>query len=289
MTVTLRKLRKGHHTLMTQYIDLLNQASKLPFFAPITFPIRKQLVGRSLGWTRWPEAIGFPIALRYLVRLFTESHIRGKLMELSVAYSFFALQNPEDKRLVTWLKETSADCDKLAATLTSWQSVRGIVSGLWPVGIGIATALLNLENIYDVVKRINVEPVDWVTVGLVIFPLIYVIFFIGSAFQKKREMFLRGFLEGARQMNADSSASIDSIVYRLEDQVFNQLGRGKVREFPLDVIGQASVFAGFAALAMTVWINEPPGLARNFFGIEVAIFLIAAIASLFQLRGRKWA
>ena len=288
MTITFGKLKKNHQALIVQYIDMLNQVSKLPFFAPVIIVKRKETSERSPGRARLPQELSFPFALRYLVRLFTESHIKGKLIELSMTYSFLTQEYTKDKRFVTWLKETSADCEKLAATLTSWQSISGIISGLWPVGIGIVTAWLNLENIYDIVKTSSGEPVDWVTVGLVIFPMIYVLGFIGYSFQKKREMFLRGFMGDTKQSYMDSPAKIDNIVYSLEDQVFDLVGRGKVREFPADVIGQTSVFLGFAAMGMTIWMVEPPGLSRIFFGGEVVFFLILAVASIFQLRWRKW-
>ncbi len=286
MSVNIRQLKKAHYVLIAQYIDILNQVSKLPFFVPLNITAPSAKNDRSNSNIVMIKTMSSPFSLRYLVRLFAESHIKRKLNELSVAYSYFAGQNPKDKSLLSWLKKTSEECDKLAATLTSWQSIRGAVSALWPFGIGIATASLGLENSYDVVKMIDFDAFDWLTLGAMVFPLIYVAIFMSTSFQKKRELFLPGFNQEEKPMN--DNAKIEDTVYYYEDQVFDLLGRGKVHEIPADVIGQAVGFLGFAVLELTQVIVNTSVSVKILFGVATGMFLLFAIISVRQGFRRKW-
>jgi len=282
------RLKQAHHTLLTKYIEVLNEVSKLPFFVPARFMFRAKNNRRSEATVMMFNQLAGLFSLRYLVKLFTESHIKGKLIELSVAYSYLARQNPKNRRYSAWLKETSEDCNKLAATLSSWQSARGIVSALWPFGIGIATTLLKLEDIYDIINIINFKAVDWINLGLMVFPVIYVALFISMSFQRKRELFMPGFDLEEKPIDMDRPATNDDIIYHLEDQVFNLAGRGKVREIPADVIGQTAGLLGFAAMETSILTLDQPLSSRIFFGAGGVMFLVMAIISIRLGSQRKW-
>ena len=298
MSVNIRNLKKAHYALIARYIDILNQVSKLPFFVPIHHyevrwanPERRTITARLMNayLKYFILRLLKYFTLGYMVRLLTESHIKGKLNELSVAYSYLAQQNPRDKSLVSWLKDTSEDCDKLAVTLTSWQSIRGLVGVLWPVALGIATTRLDVPSSYAILTKVHIEASNLTRVGGLIYLLAYLLCFVGLPFEKKRELFMPGFDLGEKPI--DPSAKIENTTYYLEDQVFNLVGRGKVREIPLDIVVIVLAYLCVAGSAMIITISPAvlPGILKILLGLLwFGALLWAMVLQIRRLRRRRW-
>ena len=271
MNANLSDLKKAHSLLMSKYIDVLNQTANLPFFVAAQF---KQVSAEDATPSKVPESTASSdnqpekrgylslftdlFSLKYLVQLFVEAHIRGKMLELSVAYSYLAQKHLEDPEYLTWLRETSEDCTKLAQTLTSWQSIRGIVSIWWPVLISLLTARLGLGSIYEIIDKIHIDTEILIILGLImVFPLIYLSIFISYAFASKRGLFMPGFDRNEKPIDPHEPADIRDTIYYLEDQVFHLAHRKKVREIPLDIIGLATGSFVFAFIPVLVSMAEP--------------------------------
>lgn len=303
MNTNYKQLKQAHARLMSKYVDVLNELTTLPFFVPSKSVLKAYENAPAGGsadkqWrsNRLPNSIRLVLthpssifSLRFLVRLFVESHIRRKLNELSVAYSYLAQKHLGNKSYTAWLRETSEDCKKLADTLTSLQSVRGIVSIWWPVLISIVTASLGLDTIYDLINRVQIERSGLILFGLLlVFPLIYLGIFVGSAFGSKRELFTPGFDSSDKPLDATRQAKISDVIYVCEDQVFQLTGRSKVREFPLDAMSYVAASFVFASVPILVWIADPSSPPGFIIWLSGAFFLILGIIFIFLGLRRKW-
>ena len=165
---------------------------------------------------------------RYLVHLFVEGHIRRKLKELSKAYLYLSVKAaPDAKEIREWTKEVSELCEKLAGTLASWSSVEGLVKLLWPLALGGLTAWLGAKDIWEVLKKLNIQTY-LIICGFLLFPVIYLFIFMSDAFNYKRAMFIPGF--DAHEQPYVPGSPPHSNVYLLEDRLFGLLGRDKMRE-----------------------------------------------------------
>src|SRR5262249_11975029 len=75
-----------------------------------------------------------------VTRGLVESHIKGKLRELRVAYAQIEQSVSEIDSVPSfrgWLKDTQESLDRFSATLTVMTFVRRIVKALWPLVIGL--------------------------------------------------------------------------------------------------------------------------------------------------------
>ena len=298
MDANLRSLKKAHRELMTKYVDILNDVSKLPFFVRVQpgKPVTVGILSKVFSMVQIePKRRGHkpPVdvfVLPFLVRLFVEAHIRAKLIQMSLAYSYLAQKVQTDKAFSTWLEETSEQCDKIAATLTSWQSIRGIVSVWWPVIIGIIGARLEIESIYEVFKNVNLNSnilVNIVVVGF--FPSIYFTLFISSSFGYKRDLFMPGFYDDGTPRDPSSAPKPEQIVYFLEDRLFALAGRGKSPEIPVDVISRASGLIIYAVYLLVTAPNNYLGLTGSILSLILAgVFLFDAVAYIRHAIKRKW-
>jgi hypothetical protein len=77
VTAQLDEIKKAHHALMVEYVNILNRVSKLNFFVDfqVTFPINNDKL-ISIG-----RLLMKYLTLAFLVRLFAEFHIKGKLRD----------------------------------------------------------------------------------------------------------------------------------------------------------------------------------------------------------------
>lgn len=310
MSINLDEIKRAHHKLMKEYIRALNEVSNLPFFAPRRLsylrdeaetsksrkgPIKwlNSWLNRAYdGWMRLGLKL---LTLQYLVRLFTESHIKGKLNELSVAYLYLAQTIPEDETSTNgahmWLKEVQESCDKIAETLLSWTSTRGTLNALWPIGIGLATAALGADNIYELLIKFDASNPSYTQflsrlVAILIFPTVYFVLYLGSAFDCKREIFMPGYTSNERPLQGDADRGSRENVYQIEDHLFSLLQRGKRREIHFGIIILVSFLFMLGAYPTWLWLTNLSEPIAWVFGIVGCWMIYDGIK--IAARRRQW-
>jgi len=170
MTAKLDDLKRTHHTLMVEYVNILNHVSKLPFSVDsfqegVVFSQENAHSNKSrikAGKLSLGERYGF----RFLIRLFVESHIKGKLSLLESSYVQLAqafetaIDEPSNTEYQIWLKQAEEASAKFANTLSSWHSIRGLVNALWPVVVGFLVAKLGVNDIYQAILKVELPPLE---------------------------------------------------------------------------------------------------------------------------------
>jgi len=283
MTAKLEQLKEAHNTLMVEYVKILNQVSKLPFFVnvnklnykhPVSNDSQANIIKRTytsiLPLLQMAGYFFFRIiCIKYFVRLFIESHIKGKLAELKISYTHLSQSlsedNPAESEFILWLNKTKESCDEFSKTLFSWRSIPGIIATLWPFGLSLLVSAF-ITNIYQAIP-ISTPPsspsepqadpytamqelqqefqksfgqsfqqelstiIDIMNVLVYSIPFI---FLLAAAFIGKRIIFLPG--EDLWQQSSDNRPEFTRNVYEFEDKLFALLDRGKSREFPIDLL-----------------------------------------------------
>jgi hypothetical protein len=102
----LEKLKEAHYKLIKEYIKILDKASNLPFF----------------------EIKPFSLVNHAFVRVFVESHIKGKLNELRVSYIQLSqtIEEPSVNNYKKWLKQTEEELTKFSDILSPWGNMRNL-------------------------------------------------------------------------------------------------------------------------------------------------------------------
>jgi hypothetical protein len=219
--------------------------------------------------------------------LFVEGHIRRKLKELSKAYLYLSVKAaPDAKEIREWTKEVSELCEKLAGTLASWSSVKGLVKLLWPLALGGLTAWLKVKDIWGVLEKLDRQ--TYLTIYFIlVFPAIYLFIFMSAAFSYKRAMFIPGF--DAHEQPYVPGSPPHSNVYLLEDRLFDLLGRGKMREGRWDryfIVLGCLIFASVPVRLLFVSPSAPPTLI--FWLCNVVFWMAVALRAWFEGRKRQW-
>jgi hypothetical protein len=254
MNTEFDELKQVHNALICKYVEAINQVSRLPFFVP-----------RENGRGKTPRKLKKSLTLGYPVKLFVASHIKGKLSELSKAYFYKAQTVPDEIPAAgdfrSWLKETSDTCERMAGTLSSWQSFRGVLSGVWPVGIGLLTAWLGVSNPYELIINFFKLPLgsgNFLRIVALILVIIVTISFAGSfilaPFTYKREMFMPGLNADEQPLQPGQPKTSAPNVYQLEDWIFNRVNTGKKREFPYDQLFLILIVLYFALFTPFYWL-----------------------------------
>jgi hypothetical protein len=287
VTTQFEEIKKAHHALMAEYVTVLNEVSKLPFFIDVyqvgePRPLRHRFRSKSLTRTYNSalrlyfllNAIGFRLfSNRYFLRLLVESHVKRKLEEIKIAYTQLSQSLPDEastSEFMSWLKNTRDTCNEFSGTLFSWQSIPGLftafISFLGSFGLSEAIS----QSFKSVLERIaaplhvteflatKTEPINPVTTNPVeeiqqfpdawssvrflfyFLPLLAVIFLNYSC---KRILFLHGENDHIKRRN----------VYETEDKLFAALGRGKSREFPIDLL---AIIIFIIAIAYLLTLRE---------------------------------
>lgn len=301
-------IARAHAALIGEYINALNQVSKLrswliyvelmdinPALEILGTTERRRKYVKILKDVLIPafRLLRFPTyrfpTLSYLIRLFVESHIKGKLNELSISYLYLLQTVPEKhpsaENYRTWLKDTSETCDKLSGTLSSLQSTKGLASTLWPIVVNVAAALLGVSTLKELFTNFSwANLLPWIT--FIAFPFIYFGIFMTGAFWYKRELFtgitlLESIMQPFFKWTQDSANN----VYQLEDHVFNLLGRGKNHEFRWDLITIPLSLFSFIPIGLSEWIQDP---SKPVDWVFLGVILLAIIGSISIISLRKW-
>jgi hypothetical protein len=278
------QIRLAHRQLIEHYVAVLNQVSQVSFF------VRREPSGKKI-----PIFMSL-FHLGVLVELFVESHIKKKLRKLEVSYTQLSQaltteETAEDKNdNQTWLQDTAEATAKFAQTLTSWTSVRGLISTVGPVAVGFIAASLRVDNIYQAVVAVNVGSLA--VIGLILwFPFIYFCLFLSMAFAYKRQLFLLGSKPFGRsnsdrskhrslfrprallqKMRSEEQYEYPNNLYKAEDVLFVLLERGKGREFPVDIVAYvlaSFVFGGIAVGLTLAAAFDGEALGFEVLGVEV--------------------
>lgn len=296
-------VKSVHYKLMTEYVNIIDHTSKIPFstksrllsdnsFETFVFEGELKHFAKLLRLTKFSGFYG----LRFLIKLFVESHIHGKLKELGNIYIQLSQTISTDDEYQKWLIKTEEGTIKFANTLTSIQSIRGLASVFLPWISGVTIAILGSINIQQFFKLIFPISNQALMIGLVLFiSLIYFDMFILGSFIYKRNLFYKsgGFvieflnsffnlLPGQKEM-IQLENSFENI-YQIEDELFAILSKRKTREKPIDMITFSLVFfiVGFCCILEPIYGH---GILSNF--VAVIAFLMGF---LFILGGfkRKW-
>lgn len=254
------KVKEAYNNLITEYVRLLNHVNKR--------------------------------RTNKILRAQVESHIRGKLQELS--QSFAILMIAPDRitdEFSDWLKLASDDCDRLAGKLIS---MREFLSPLLKVlsALYIFFLSLILLDAYDIPTSpgeavLKPEPLlDWlanwgnenlfVFLGLNAFAFLAV--FVWQ-YAKKIQLF------SDPQFPSQNNQEPSQNIYLLENVLFSLLHRDKILEINLVRIFGAisySIIGLLMGIGMIAIDNVKAAI------IVTAGFLIAIILSLFNKRSQDW-
>jgi hypothetical protein len=277
---SLAAVQQAHRALMDQYIRIISETTKMPFFVPPELPGGGASARGFDRLTNQAFRQVFRIfVLRFLVIGYVDSHIKRKLNELSAAYvQLRQASKPESDQVGfnQWLKETEEECKALSGSLPSWQRVRSILNVFFPVVIGLAVADAAKDDLYQVVVDLDRESLE--TVGLaLVFPVVYFASFMHAAFSKKRSLWL--IEEEPRKVGQRlflRSKTYKTNVYAVEDQLFEALDRGKRKEFPTDSLAYfigSGIFGGGSVYAVANWGSS----SRVLDYVPGAVFLVFAL------------
>ena len=297
-------VKRVHHKLMTEYVNIIDHTSKIPFSPKSRifphdnpfeiFSFDEKLETKLLSLFKF-KSYGF-YGLRFFVKLFVESHIHRKLKELGNIYIQLSQTISTDDEYQKWLMKTEEGTIKFANTLTSIQSIRGLASVFLPWISGVTIVILGSINIQQFFKLILPISNQVLIIGLVILiSLIYFNLFILGSFIYKRNLFYKsgGFyielvisllnLLPIKKEKIQLKNSFENI-YQIEDELFEILSKRKTREKPIDVIAFSLQFFifGFWSILEPIYGH---GILSNFVAVILFLFGILFILGGFQ---RKW-
>lgn len=276
----LNNLKKAHNELMVEYVNIINRVSKLPFLLSLDLDVSPE--GNT--FLKNFNEIKIP-TLRFIVKLFVESHIKGKLNQLGDSYvqnaQVISMDGPTAKEYLDWLKQAEEGTKKFASTLSSWQSIRGLASvmgALGPLGSGLLIVSLKVENIYQGLVKI-VPLFSLYTFSIILYFLFTMVYFwlvIFSAFNYKRNLFYPGSgfeLFTLVRRSRTQQVSVKN-VYKIEDKLFEILGKGKTLELPIDIIAYSLLT--FTIGIFSIWgsIKEQEGNMMPYLSYLTAAFSI---------------
>lgn len=311
MACKLNDLKKAHVELMTEYVSIINQASNLSFLSTMKpYPSSEMLEFPTTPWgKKFSKIYKFSLKLpdifsltvvRFFVKLFVETHIKGKLNEIRDSYVQLAQSITTDEasniEYQNWLKQTEEGTKKFADTLSSLQSIRGLVSVLLPWVSGLLIALLSVDNIYQIFVKIIPISTLILSIGLfLVISLLYFCLFILSAFHRKRTLFYHsseGFLfelmmfplELAKLKKPLQLQEPVKNVYQIEDKLFHLLGKRKPLELPIDLIMFSMILFMTALLIILERVNVP----ESQFYQSVCYFFLVGIYSMTVGFHRRW-
>ena len=238
---------------------------------------------RQMKWIQYVARPGITktFVIQPYVKLYVESHIRSKLLEISQAYLFASQSLAYDSQLKDkgqWFSSKSEDCNKLAHTLESAKSVSGVLKTNIVLILGAIFGIFNfmIEKItifqpaykYLVNKLpiLQNDPAFVLSIFVLLLGtnLLFIIFLQRPAFLTKRELFIPGYLYDETHVVSEHN------VYLLEDRLFSLLGREKIREKDSD---RQLVFFGLIGFYLMSLIVA----ALSLQGIPEAFLMVVAL------------
>ena len=309
------ELRKTHHKLMLEYISVLEHVSNLPFFVDssqefisaiekLLFDVeriskKERHKDIDIQNSKFPKALFFPITflfklltLRFLVKYFVESHIKGKISLLRDSYihleQILEADELSSEKYRKWLERAEKSSSKFASTLSSWKSIRGFASALWPLGVSLLAARFSMNDV-DRVAEPAVKDVGLISFIILILvlsvPILYFCLFIFFAFRYKRRLFLKKLNAKYRMKYLKEEEEPGENIYQIENMLFVLLGKRKSKEFPVDIATYAIVsFSLFLFLMIVEWQEGHTALTLS---LGALLFLFEGIQTLFAIK-RKW-
>ncbi len=231
MTAKLDELRKTHYTLIKEYVNILNRASKLPFFYFFESGLERKV--RILFIIIKTKSI---LRITFLVRPFVESHIKGKLNELRVSYVHLSQSLKIDEASTSeyriWLKQAEGELTEFANTLSPWGDLRRLISilvFLSPWITGVLLVIFGGGSIFEVIIKI------FKNINLLLYLLLLIAYpslIIFPSFSYKRILFGGDIVE----MEITEKDRTVTNIYEIEDRIFDLLEKEKIRELPIDII-----------------------------------------------------
>ena len=287
MSPVLDEIKNQHYTLMVEYVNILNEVSKLPFFVDNYKGLG--FSDKFLNSMVLPRHFMSVFSWRFFIRLFVQSHIKGKLNELKNSYIHLAqtvaVQQNDDN--IKWFEQIKEQTVEFSNTLSSWQTIRWLVSIIGSIIGTLVVVYLtaNVNTIYQAIIEHNFELFKILS-SIISFASLFIMIFISFSFNYKRSLFRPGsgfFWEGI--LSQQQKESIKN-VYLIEDQLFELLGKAKNREFPVDIIAYIQ-FLVIMAIFLTLWQIITNGHIMLIF-MGFSFFLIGVYGLISGLRDRKW-
>ncbi len=231
MTAELDELRKTHYTLIKEYVNILNRASKLPFFYFFERGLEREI--RIFFIIIKTKSI---LRITFLVRPFVESHIKCKLNELRVSYVHLSQSLKIDEASTSeyriWLKQAEEELTEFANTLSPWGDMRrlsSILVFLSPWITGVLLVIFGGGSIFEVIIKI------FKNINLLLYLLLllaYPSIIIFPSFSYKRILFGGDIVE----MEITEKDRTVTNIYEIEDRIFDLLEKEKIREIPIDIV-----------------------------------------------------
>lgn len=291
MTAELDELRKTHYTLIKEYVNILNRASKLPFFYFFERGLEREI--RIFFIIIKTKSI---LRITFLVRPFVESHIKGKLNELRVSYVHLSQSLKIDEASTSeyriWLMQAEEELTEFANTLSPWGDLRrlsSILVFLSPWIAGVLLVIFGGGSIFEVIIKI------FKNINLLLYLLLLIAYpslIIFPSFSYKRILFGGDIVE----MEITEKDRTVTNVYEIEDRIFDLLEKEKIREIPIDIV---SFILSYIILTLIVIIVvffyldriPVPSIIIALFGYML-IFTSYIIYLIFKkvsdIRERKW-
>jgi hypothetical protein len=221
---------------------------------------------------------------RLVTRILVDSHVKGKLKELQIAYVRIeqALPDAEAESVSDfrqWLKDTQDSSSRFSNTLTSWASIRGLGATLWPAVLGLLLAKLGVENVWVAFWRFGTRENLVIALLLLSLVTLYILLVLVLPFRKKRGLFLAP-VELPDTWSCVGEVIRSRSVYDAEGELFDRLAQSKKPEFPLDWFAVASLCFGFAMVEASSILSAAYSPGRVLFGIVTIILLVLGIFAL---------
>jgi hypothetical protein len=235
----LYKLNNAHRTLMQAYVASLGAVSRLSFFVSINElqPPKESWLRRIIHFIVWGKISPFRLLIwRPAVKLYVESHIHKKMNELAIGYSQLSLLVPElhseEAKYLKWLVKAKNECEQLTSTISSGKIFLNAINYVLFVIANLFVAAWGAANLFDLIIRLSLLQPPKIAVEIIgkflvftFLALPFILAFVDVTFYAKRVILLNiGIEEG------------QPAVYKLENNLFSLINRGKTKETPLDLL-----------------------------------------------------
>jgi hypothetical protein len=297
------ELKKAHQALLGRYAQTLAAATRFSFFVSGHEVYQSKRLSPTRKFIFYIISKFSPLrllAIKPLISFFIESHMRSKLRELEVAYtqmsSTIPVYYPTQEKYLAWFKDAVKECQNLASTLSSAKIFGDFAVTLRNLFVAIVLSALGVNSLASLVvnllrtPQINIYLASgrYVLAQIVAFfiPMVlYSVIFIDPAFTAKRDIFL------------GSSVPEENSVYKLENNLFDLLGRGKSIELPLDFAGLtlslslmlAFLYAANVAINKLAQSNTSQNvIICNIFPIFILIVIVGLVIGVIIPVYKRW-